>query len=77
MNEVNRFGFKLGDRFEATNEGNLDDITYSNGSIVELYDDDLSDVPRFKLIEGSVVDADRRYPHGLNFAEYSNLKKID
>ena len=75
MSEINKFGFKVGDRFEAI--GDIRGIsTYSNGSIVEFAKDDDSDCPEFKLIKGHVI-LGMHHCDGLNFEYYDNLKKID
>jgi hypothetical protein len=43
-------GYKVGDRFLV--EGSEEEVCFQNGSTVELYEDDGSKYPLFKLIEG-------------------------
>jgi hypothetical protein len=68
MLELNKFGFKLGDRFEV-----LGGEDFTKGDIVFLSRDDGSDMPEF-------TSETERFNHGARkvlFAEYANLKKID
>ena len=60
-------GWKIGDRFVA-----IADNVFSSGSIVELYEDDGSDIPLFKLVEGEC-----RYNHAAGPGGYVSLEFVE
>lgn len=79
MSGLNKFGFKVGDRFEVIDavRGEVGSQTYETGSIVELSNDDESDCPEFKVISGCETGGKAEFEDGLNFEYYDNLKKIE
>lgn len=60
----NKYGYTKGDLFVANSSQ-----YFSEGSIVELYRDDNSDCPMFKLVKGSggFQDTDKAYNYYIDF----------
>lgn len=51
MTPCEKLGYKVGDKFEVVESEDYDSV-FLNGSIIELYNDDKSDRPLFKLVKG-------------------------
>jgi hypothetical protein len=68
-----QMGYRVGDRFEAVG---ISDRPFTKGSIVELVEDDETDIPLFRLVEGECTST--RYTDETNeaFVSLDNVKKI-
>lgn len=76
MTPCEELGYKVGDRFEILHPNDVDSsIGFKVGSLVELYHDDGSKTPKFKLIKGQCQYLNAGGAHG-GYWGLSRVKKI-